>query len=625
MLPEDFIAKVREGSDIVELAREYMEVKTAGRSHKALCPFHQEKTPSFHLHADRQIFHCFGCGKGGNVFSLLMELEGMTFPEAVRHLAERQGLTVPETGDNPEQQGRRKGMFAVNEKAAAHYHANLLGAKGAAARKYLASRGISDESVTVFRLGFADDRWDGITAMLRGDEVELAAELGLIRARKEGKGFVDLFRNRLMFPIVDLHERVIGFGGRVWQKEQDGPKYINSSEAPVFNKSASLYGLAQARRAMQSEGAVVLMEGYTDVIHAHQAGVKNAVATLGTALTEGHGKLLRRYVPRVILCYDPDLAGMTAAVRGIHILLGMGFEVAVARLAGGLDPADYVQAHGGPALKKELADAADFFAYHFTLLREQHGAQGLSGKEKIVAGVLPTIAATGEPIRRDEYLRVLSNELRIDERILRQKLAQLAAPAAPGARRLETAATAAPAAAVDRTEREVVRLLVQHPDLWERYGARVRALTFTDEAAREVVVRFAVPLADVLHLLTPAAQALVTAAQAAAGGGDSRAVMLLDDCLQVLRRREISNRQQAARRKLHDCEQAGDAAGAAAALEEIQFWSDALLPVVAARAECDALRATAQEQWENGDADGHARTTARIRRLEEIIETEDSQ
>ncbi len=650
LIPEDFVAKVREGANIVDVARQFMDLKQSGRSYKALCPFHQEKTPSFHVHSDRQMFHCFGCGKGGNVFTLLMELEGMTFPDAVRYLAERQGLAMPETGESPEQSGKRKQMLALNERVAAQYHANLAGKKGAAARAYLVKRGIAVETQDQFRLGYATADWDGVAKTLHGDDIEHALALGLIRPRKEGKGYYDLFRERLMFPIVDIHERVIGMGGRKWQESQaDEPKYINSSDSPVYNKSASLFGLVHARKALQQEGAAVLMEGYTDVILAHQGGVKNAVAALGTALTETHGNILKRYVPRVILCYDPDLAGINATVRGIHILLGLGLEVAVAQLPGDDDPADYVLKHGGAALKKELGNAQDFFAYHFALLKQQFAGQGVAGKEKIVAGVLPTVAATAEPIRRDEYLRILAGDLRVDERILRAKLAKLGQERAAEERR--TAARREPAAAdplalaaatSDATERELARLMARHPALAEEFGPAARALTFVDQVAREAVDAMAAgPLADRFDTLTAAAQGLVTAAAVTGrrGAADdaeesetAHAQRLLDEtdrarealrrCLAEMRRREVEEKLRASEQKLAACEGAGDAAGAAAALEEIGFWNDVLLPPDERRAELEQLRRSADDQEQFGDTAGQARTQARIRRLEKIIQTE---
>ena len=310
-IPEEIIQEIRDRTDIVEVVSSYLPLKRSGANNQGLCPFHSEKSPSFNVNSTRQIFHCFGCGVGGNVFNFLMRMEGLAFPEAVRRLGEKAGVEVPDEQMTPAEEQRRQErdkLARINEVAAEFYHQLLLDGEDAApARRYLRQRGFDAEAVRFFRLGYAPEQWDGLSSHLKGKGFEPKAVrdlLGLTRSGKKGREDYDLFRKRLMIPIIDIHDHVVAFGGRVL--DDSLPKYINSPESPIYHKSRTLYGLHGAREAMRRENAGVIVEGYFDQMALHRAGFENSVATCGTALTPEHVKLLKRYTDRLLLLFDQD-------------------------------------------------------------------------------------------------------------------------------------------------------------------------------------------------------------------------------------------------------------------------------------------------------------------------------
>ena len=338
LIPENILEDILGRVDIVEVISGYIPLKRAGRNFKALCPFHHEKTPSFMVSPDKQIYHCFACGVGGNAFNFLMQYERLEFPEAVEALARKAGVNLPKD----QKQDQRAvslitQLYKINELAADFYAHNLISSQGSSARSYFLKRGLKDETIKTFNLGFAHDRWDLLINYLRakGISLSLLEKAGLVLA-KEGGGYYDRFRNRLIFPILDIKSRVLGFGARVLGDAL--PKYMNSPETPIYIKGKNVYGLNFAHEAIREEDAVVVVEGYLDFIIPYQAGVHNIVASLGTAFTPDQAKLLKRYTHNVVMVYDADKAGELASLRSLDIFIDEDMNVKVASLPLGSDP-----------------------------------------------------------------------------------------------------------------------------------------------------------------------------------------------------------------------------------------------------------------------------------------------
>jgi len=424
-ISEGKINEVRERTDIVELVSQYVSLKRSGANHMGLCPFHSEKSPSFSVNAARQFFHCFGCGCGGDVFSFLMKIEGMTFPDAARRLAERVGIELEERTLSPEEerlQQQRERLFRVNTVAADYYHQMLMSQPGGEpARRYLKRRGYGRKAAGEYGIGYALDSWEGLRKHLaeQGLAAEDARLLGLIRPGKEDRGDYDLFRGRLMFPIHDLSGRVVAFAGRVLD---DGkPKYINSPESPIYHKGRVLFGLYQARQAMRQSGEVLLVEGYFDQLALNRSGFANAVATCGTALTVEHARLLKRYVQRVVLLFDQDAAGQQATFKAMATLQEEGVPAAVIELPAGDDPDSFLQQQGGEAFRSRLAAARPAMEHYLgaTLLA---AGDGIEARAMAAEQVVERISALHSELEQDLYLKELAGSSNIELELLKQML-----------------------------------------------------------------------------------------------------------------------------------------------------------------------------------------------------------
>lgn len=407
---EDIIEEVRSRNDIVDLISTYVPLKKKGSSYFGLCPFHNEKSPSFSVSRDKQMYYCFGCGAGGNIFTFLMEYENFSFPEAVRFLAERSGMELPEEelDDEAKRQMDEKARLREMNKLAANYFYYLLhqkrGEKGLA---YLKNRGITDETIRRFGLGYADIYSDDLYRFLKskGYSDEELKDSALVNI-DERRGGSDKFWNRVMFPIVDVNNRVIGFGGRVMG---DGtPKYLNSKETKLFDKSRNLYGLNFARSSRKKE--IILCEGYMDVISMHQAGFTNAVAALGTAFTSGHGTLLRRYTENVILSFDSDEAGQRAILRAIPILKDAGLTVRVLDLTPYKDPDEFIKGLGGEALEERIKKAMSSFMFQIKVLAGKYNQDDPEDKTKFQHEAAKLLAGIAEPLERKNYIEAVSRE-----------------------------------------------------------------------------------------------------------------------------------------------------------------------------------------------------------------------
>ncbi len=444
LIPEEVIQQVIDRTNIVELIGSYVPLKKAGANYKALCPFHQEKTPSFVVTPHKQIFHCFGCHEGGNVLSFVMKHERLDFIEAVRVLAAKAGVIISDSDPGAGvKDDLRLMVFKANETAVEYYHRGLVAGKEAevkAARDYLKSRSVGLDCVKRFRIGYAYDSWDGLTQELRlkgfSDDVILAS--GLVVPRDKSQGFYDRFRGRVIFPIFDYRNRALAFGARALKKE-DKAKYINSPETVLYTKGRHLYGLNWAKDAISREDAVIVVEGYMDLIRPVEAGIENVVASLGTALTPDHVRMLRRYTRNIIMLFDMDIAGQAATLRSLDILLQEDMNVRVAALADGEDPDSFILKDGAEAFRRRIGQAASLFDFKLGRLMRAHQAHTIEGRAMICQEMLPTLDKIPNEVIRDGYVRELAARLKIPEEALLKERLRLGSRLVPAVVRGEPA------------------------------------------------------------------------------------------------------------------------------------------------------------------------------------------
>jgi DNA primase len=420
--PDSFVDDVRRAADIVRVISDHVALKKMGSSWKGLCPFHQEKTPSFNVRQEPAVFHCFGCGEGGDVFKFLMLREKMSFPEAVETLARRFGVPVPEGRVEPgPDRKEREEMLALMEAAAQHFTRTFWAAPGTKAREYLLGRGFRKETLERIRAGAARDAWDDLLGALRGKfPPALLLKAGLVLERQGKEGHYDRFRNRAVFPIVNESGKVVAFGARSLDGSE--PKYLNSPETPVYSKSRLLYGLSWARDAVGREKRAILMEGYLDVARAIEQGVAEAVATCGTALTTQHARLLHRFAETVVLNFDQDEAGQKAARRSLEVLLEEGIRVRIVELPEGHDPDTYLKAEGADAYRKRLDQAPEAVEW---LMRRAETASDLSspaGKAAFFAAVQPALVRTQNAVERLAWLSRVVERGGLDAGAAREEL-----------------------------------------------------------------------------------------------------------------------------------------------------------------------------------------------------------
>jgi len=425
-IPEEIIDEIRHSTDLVALVGEYIKLERRGRNMVGLCPFHNEKTPSFTVSPEKQLFHCFGCGVSGNAFSLIMQLEKMTFPEAARYLSRRAGIKIPEQhSSTPQQESLKEKIYKINLIAARFYAYQLQKSdRGGKALDYLIKRGVTNESVETFMLGYAGEEWTGFLNFARekGVSTDLMIKAGLISPGRE-KGHYDRFRNRIIFPIFNMAGRIAGFGGRLLMEgDKTGPKYLNSPETAVFNKGALLYGLNFARTEIRKQKIAIVMEGYTDVITSYQAGIKNVVASLGTALTVEQCRLLRGQAETVITAYDADIAGETATWRGLSLLQSTGCLVQVVELPVGGDPDSLIRKEGSEKFKQLLDHALPLIEYRLQRLKEKYDLKNETGRVRYINELMPFLLSAVNQVEQDIYLRKAAEELGVGEDALRREL-----------------------------------------------------------------------------------------------------------------------------------------------------------------------------------------------------------
>lgn len=420
MFSEEVIQKVKEQNDIIDVISDTVRLKRTGRNYLGVCPFHHEKTPSFTVSRDKQIYKCFGCGAAGNVISFVMKTKNLTFPESVKFLAERVGIDIEESSEKKAQKIKFDKMYNINVEAARYFFNNLR--KNEKAYSYFKNRGIDDITMKRFGLGFATDGWHNLRNYLKTKGIKEEELLNLGLTIKSPKGSIyDRFRNRVIFPVFDYSGKVIGFGGRVLDDSK--PKYLNSPETPLFKKGIHLYGLNFAVKN-NMDRAVVIVEGYMDCISLHQHGITNVVATLGTALTEYQAKLLKRYVDRVIISFDADIAGQNATLRGLEILKKEGFDIRVLQVPQGKDPDEYIKANGKEAFIKLIENALPLIDYR---LKKSEDGINFTNKEMIIKYVkdVANILSSVDSIERDVYVKQVSQKTGVSEEAILENIREI--------------------------------------------------------------------------------------------------------------------------------------------------------------------------------------------------------
>lgn len=424
--PDSFLQELKLRSDITEIASSYVNLKRHGRNMVGLCPFHGEKTPSFNIYTENGSFYCFGCGAGGDVITFIMKIENLDYVEAVKFLAQRAGMEMPENTYDDSLSKLRMRIYEANREAARFFHATLLSQRGQSGLNYLRGRALSDRTIRHFGLGFADDDWNSLCNHLKNkgfSEYEIYSA-NLAFKRKNGNGIYDRFVNRVMFPIIDLRGNVIAFGGRIMTDEK--PKYLNTSDTPVFKKSENLFSLNNAKSS--GTRTLILCEGYMDVIALNQAGFTNAVATLGTALTNEQAVLMKRYADEVIICYDADGAGQKATARAIDILRNAGLPIKILTVPSGKDPDEFIRSKGenGPAAFKLLIEkCGNDIEYRLMKLRENYNLNTTDGKVAFLNEAVKIVATIESPIERDVFASKLCAELEIDKNAFLEQISKV--------------------------------------------------------------------------------------------------------------------------------------------------------------------------------------------------------
>ena len=491
--PDELIEEVRSRNDIVDVISGYVHLQKKGANYFGLCPFHNEKSPSFSVSRSKQMYYCFGCGAGGNVFTFLMEYENDTFPEAVKVLADRAGISLPEADESEEakrEQSKRSRLLAINKEAAKYFYFQLRAKQGEPGLHYLRKRQLTDETIHRFGLGYANKTADDLVRYLKGKgySEELIREAGLCNT-DEKHGMYDKFWNRVMFPIEDINHRVIGFGGRVMG---DGkPKYLNSPETPIFDKSRNLYGLNFARSSRK--GNIILCEGYMDVIAMHQAGFNQAVASLGTAFTLGQAGLLKRYTKEVLLSYDSDGAGVKAALRAIGILKEAGLTGRVINLEPYKDPDEFIKNLGAEVFQERIDNAENSFLFEIRMLQREYDLNDPEKKTEFHRAVAKKLCEFPEEVERENYLEAVAEKYHIGFESLRKLVASTAASTGL-ARPVERPKSgiqkkSTPEDNVKKTQRLLLTWLAEEPQIYPKIAAFLSAEDFTEELYRKVADR----------------------------------------------------------------------------------------------------------------------------------------
>ena len=490
---DDIIEEVRMKNDIVDVVSQYVKLNRRGNTYFGLCPFHNEKTPSFSVTPSKQMYYCFGCGAGGNVYNFVMEYENYTFGEALQHLADRAGVQLPKieySREAREKAEKRATLLEINKLAASYFYYQLRSENGSQAYAYLINRGVSEDTIKKFGLGYSDKYSDDLYKFLKSKNYsdDLLRESGLFNV-DERHGMYDKFWNRVIFPIMDVNNRVIGFGGRVMG---DGkPKYLNSPETKIFDKSRNLYGLNIARTTRKNY--LILCEGYMDVISMHQAGFTNAVASLGTALTSGHASLLKRYTQEVLLLYDSDDAGVRAALRAIPILREAGITSRVVSLKPHKDPDEFIKALGGEEFEKRLERAMDSFMFRIHMAQKEFAMEEPQGQNRFFERCAQMLLELSDELERNLYIEAIVKDYRgygISVEDLRKRVNTLALKGTPAEQRVQPKTTGAQPkkrdSASEKAQKLMLTWLVTYPGIFDTVVRYIQPSDFVVPLYRQV-------------------------------------------------------------------------------------------------------------------------------------------
>jgi DNA primase len=491
-IPDDTIQRIKHAANIVDVISEYVVLKKAGRNHLGLCPFHAEKTPSFTVSPEKQIFYCFGCHTGGDIFNFLMQKEGVSFHDAVRAIAGKYGIEVPDYHLTPVQKAQaseKEKLYRINEMAMHFFHATLNDARtGAKATSYLLGRGMTRKIITGYQLGYAPQRWDSLLDHCKGKNIpaDLLEKAGLVIPRKDGNGHYDRFRDRVLFPIMNLNQQVLGFGGRVMGDEK--PKYLNSPETPIYNKRRGLYGIHKANQAARASGRVYVVEGYFDVLAMHLYGLENTVATLGTALTPEHVQLLKGMVGQdgsVYLVFDSDQAGIKAAQRSVPIFEEGFLDARVIVLPEGYDPDTFLRELGPDDFLKSADKALGMIPFIVEAAINRHGLT-LEGKIKVINDVQEVLASVQDSVVRTLYIKQLSERLDIEESALLEKIRQVAGKLRPSPQSRVKVQSGVLIPEVSRLELQIVGMMLCYPRMIPEIIGRNLIDCFEDEKLKAI-------------------------------------------------------------------------------------------------------------------------------------------
>ncbi len=494
---DEFIDRLRSECDIVSILSDYVPLKKKGKNYWGCCPFHHENTPSFSVASDKGFFYCFGCQSGGNVFNFLMKIENITFFDAVKILAQKMNMTLPQKERTPQELARDREtvkLYRVNEMARDFFYACLTKtAYGAQGQEYLQARGITNEMIQNFKIGFAPPTWEKLSHAFteRGVEQETLLNAGLIVERSSGDGAYDRFRNRIMFPICDVRGRVVGFGGRVIDESQ--PKYLNSPETLVFNKRHILFAFDLAHKFIQECGQAIVVEGYMDAITAHTFGIKNVVASLGTAFSPEQAKLLLRNGTEIIFAYDSDAAGQNATLRALSILRTMGAKVKVVLIPDGKDPDEFIRKHGAEAFRVLVKDAADFLEYQVKQAFDTTDHSSLEGKVAVVSKIVPVLAMADNAVEVNTHIANISQGLAIDESAIRSELRKYLFNAKKdknvkhGKNISNLIVARTPSVATEQAERHLIRLMCEDETLISYIEKNISIEEIQGEHRREII------------------------------------------------------------------------------------------------------------------------------------------
>lgn len=530
LIPPATLEQVRAANDIVDVIGGYIPLKRAGTNFQGLCPFHKEKTPSFHVSPQKQLFHCFGCGAGGTVFSFVQKYENIGFVDAVRRLAERAHIALEMDTTPGQQQARnlKDKLLLIHEQIAQRWQSALAGeASGQIARDYLAKRKVAPEAVELFLLGYAPDLWDDTVnwARSKGHPLELMEQAGLVVRKEESDHYYDRFRGRLMFPICDEQGRIVGFSGRILVGDEKTAKYVNSPESPIFTKGKLMFGLDKTKRAMLETHSAIVCEGQLDLISCYMAGVKNMVAPQGTALTIDHARILKRYADEVILCFDSDNAGQKATVRALDSLLASGLSVRVATVPAPHDPDSFIKEFGGAAYQQLIASAQSFFDYYLNRLCANNDLATDKGQRAVVQAMSEAVHKANSDVLLDTYAQKTAIRLGVAADAVRAEFRKSprAEPVyAPEEDELgveETMPASEPIARPSAAEEWLLRLMLENDDFIDWIDGHLELEWITHPAVRFIISTRLEALANqswpglatwLSQLEDPAMQTLVT-------------------------------------------------------------------------------------------------------------------